>query len=68
MEQIRAKERYQMRQIKHSQENVKVKNEAIAKMGQNQIDSMKDVLKQDGQQIGSMVKKLNAFKNDLVAS
>ena len=68
MEQIRAKERYQMRQIKHSQENVKVKNEAIAKMGQNQIDSMKDVLKQDGQQIGSMVKKLNGFKNDLVAS
>jgi len=34
-------------------------------MGQNQIDSMKDVLKEDGEKITAMVKTINAMKKDL---
>lgn len=66
MEQIKSKERYQMRQIKHSQENIKTRSEMVTKMGPNQVESMKDVLRQDGDQITNMVKKINGLKKDLV--
>ena len=63
-EQIKAKERYQLRQISNisSTKSVKDPNE---QMGQNQIDSMKDVLKEDGEKITAMVKTINAMKKDL---
>jgi hypothetical protein len=66
MEQIRAKEKYQLRQIKQSQDNLNTRSVASAQMGQNQVDSMKDVLRQDGEKIGDMVKSLNSIKKDLM--
>ena len=66
LEQIKAKERYQMRQI-----NVKTKNEAMANynkvnMGPNQVESMKDVLRQDGEQIATNTKRLQRLKKELM--
>ena len=66
MEQIRAKERYQMRQIKQSQCNLDERQSTTSRqMGQNQISSMKEALRSDGDQIADLVKKLNAVKKDL---
>lgn len=66
LEQIKSKERYQMRQIKHSQDNIKVKREmASATLDSNQAENMKEVLRQDGDQIAEMVKRLNGLKKDV---
>merc|ERR1719411_803749 len=64
-EQIKGKERYQLRQIKYSSPTIKNVQDANEKMGENQIESMRDVLKQDGDQIAKMVKNLQALKKDL---
>ncbi len=56
-----------MRQIKQTQNNVNERRSLDSnQMGQNQVDSMKDALRQDGDQIADMVKKLNAAKRDLM--
>jgi len=65
LEQIKAKERYQLRQIQHSQENIKVRNEVTATLAPNQAESMREVLQKDGQDIGEMMKKLNQMKKEL---
>ena len=65
LEQIKAKERYQLRQIQHSQENTKVRNEVAATLAPNQAESMREVLQKDGQDIGEMMKKLNQMKKEL---
>merc|ERR1719232_1944267 len=62
LEQIKAKERYQMRQMKHSPE--KARSEA-GSLAPNQVESMRGVLRQDGEEIGSIVKRLNHLKKDL---
>lgn len=55
-----------MRQIKHSQDNIKVKREmASATLDSNQAENMKEVLRQDGDQIAEMVKRLNGLKKDV---
>ena len=64
-EQIKGKERYQLRQIKYSSPTIKNVQDANEKMGENQIESMRDVLKQDGEQIAKMVKNLQTLKKDL---
>ena len=66
LEQIKAKERYQTRQI-----NVKTKNEALSNynkvnMGLNQVENMKDILTQDGEQIAAITKRLQSLKKDLM--
>ena len=65
LEQIKAKERYQTRQI-----NVKARNEAIGNnkvnMGTNQVENMKDILRQDGEQIANISKRLRSLKKDLM--
>lgn len=53
-----------MRQIKHSEQNVKTRREVSSEMGQNQIDSMKEVLREDGEQIAKMVAALNKYKKE----
>jgi nuclear pore complex protein Nup88 len=65
LEQIKAKERYQMKQIKHSQENIKTRSEVVNQLGQNQAESMKDVLRQDGEQIADVIKRLNGLKKEV---
>ena len=64
-EQIKAKERYQVRQIKHVDQVVKPIKNTNEQIGPNQIESMRDVLKQDGEQISSIVKTLSTMKKDL---
>merc|ERR1739844_189450 len=64
-EQIKQKERYQLRQIKYSSPTIKNVQDANEKMGENQSESMRDVLKQDGEQIAKMVKNLQNLKKDL---
>ena len=64
-EQIKAKERYQVRQIKHVDQMVKPIKNTNDQIGPNQIQSMRDVLKQDGEEISSMVKTLSTMKKDL---
>ena len=54
-----------MRQIKYSSPTIKNVQDANEKMGENQIESMRDVLKQDGDQIAKMVKNLQTLKKDL---
>ena len=69
MEQIKAKEKYQMRQIQHTQENTKARHDdpnGGHQMGANQIESMRDVLRQDGEQISSIMKRLNNLKKDVM--
>ena len=66
LEQIKAKERYQTRQI-----NVKTKNETMSNynkvnMGPNQVENMKDILRQDGEQISTITKRLQSIKKDLM--
>jgi len=66
LEQIKAKERYQSRQI-----NVKTKNETMSNynkvnMGPNQVENMKDILRQDGEQISTITKRLQSLKKDLM--
>ena len=66
LEQIKAKERYQSRQI-----NVKTKNETMSNynkvnMGPNQVENMKDILRQDGEQISIITKRLQSIKKDLM--
>ena len=55
-----------MRQI-----NVKTRNETMANynkvnMGPNQVESMKDVLRQDGEQIATNTKRLQRLKKELM--
>ena len=66
LEQIKAKERYQLRQIQHSQENIKVRTEATAVLAPNQASEMKDVLEKDGKDISDMMKQLNKMKKELL--
>ena len=68
LEQIKAKERYQLRQIQQSQENLHVKmthDNATASLAPNQVENMKEVLQQDGKDLKDMMQKLTRMKKEL---
>ena len=49
---------------------MKARNEAIGNnkvnMGTNQVENMKDILRQDGEQIANISKRLRSLKKDLM--
>ena len=69
--QICAKERYRLKQIEESQKNSKPMNlnksgaSGNDEMGDNQLNSIKEVLQQDSKTIADLVKKLSQAKRDL---
>ena len=68
MEQVRQKEKYQLRQIsavRAANMQKKKKNENTADMGENQLASIKEVLERDSKEIADMVKKVNYAKRDV---
>ena len=71
LEQIKAKERYQLRQIQQSQENTQTRmrshemTASSTSLAPNQVENMKDVLQQDGQDLKDMMHKLNRMKKEL---
>ena len=69
MEQIKTKEKYQTRQTEVTRKNlVDSANRRIAtdsSMGENQLNSIKDILKEDSEEITALVKSLNMAKKDL---
>lgn len=65
MEQIRAKEKYQWRQITQTRQNMNQKAVSALGMGDNQLQSIKEVLQQDGKDISVLVRSLQEAKKDL---
>ena len=70
LEQIKAKERYQLRQIQQSQENIQTNRKGhelatSSALAPNQVENMKEVLQQDGQDLKDMMHKLNRMKKEL---
>ena len=71
LEQIKAKERYQLRQIQQSQENTQTRmrshemTASSTSLAPNQVENMKEVLQQDGQDLKDMMHKLNRMKKEL---
>ena len=63
--QIRAKEKYQHRQIEISSRNLKAKALATSQMGDNQLKSIKEVLQGDSKEIANLVNIVNSAKKDL---
>ena len=63
MEQIKAKKQYQLQQIESVKKglSMKVQND----IGENQVNSIKEVLKKDSEEIHDLVKILNDSKKDL---
>ena len=67
LEQVKSKERYQLRQISQARANVALRAEIATGMGDNQLGAIKEVLEQDGKDISDMVARLQDAKRDLTA-
>ena len=70
LEQVRQKEKYQLRQISavKKMNDYKNKNAGLSsteEMGENQLVSIKEVLEQDSRDIADMIKKINFAKKDM---
>ncbi len=65
LEQIRAKEKYQRKQIVHRNKSIRQTPASGMAMGDNQLSSIKDVLEKDDKEIIAMVKQMKIFKKDL---
>jgi len=64
VDQLRAKETYQRRQLSASVGSARARP-AAAEMGDNQLANVKEVLQKDSKQIAELVKKINSAKKDL---
>ena len=65
MEQVKQKEKYQLRQIAAVRTGTRKKAEMSEEMGENQLVSIKEVLENDSKEIADMVKKINLAKRDV---
>ena len=71
MEQIRTKEKYQVRQIKQGEETSKVENGSyspnggISLLGENRLSSIKQVLQTNSKDIQQVIKDINEVKRTL---
>jgi chromosome segregation ATPase len=64
VKQLRAKETYQRRQLAAAAGSVRARP-VVGEMGENQMNSVKEILQKDSKQIAELVKSVNAAKKDL---
>ena len=74
MTQIKAKEKYQLRQIRESEDKARQGHSSSAEgtnkrlaLSQKQLQSIKEVLQANSQDLADIVKQLNGAKKDLCA-
>ena len=72
MTQIKAKEKYQLRQIRESEDKARQGHPATAgnkqlALSHKQLQSIKEVLQANSQDLADIVKQLNGAKKDLCA-
>ena len=71
MEQIKTKEKYQVRQIKQGEENIKGENgsyspkERASLLGENRLTNIKQVLQTNSKDIEQHIKDVNEMKHVL---
>ena len=71
MEQIRTKEKYQVRQIRESREHLATDGGSsyhggsLDMFGENRLSSIKDVLQVNSQDILQIINNINSVKRDL---